>query len=69
MNDTLDRDVLQYTLNWASTNGYSVSGSQILIELLPISREHSNIEERERALHAAAQQLVSGQAELATSSR
>lgn len=69
MNDTLDRDVLQYTLNWASKNGYSVSGSQILIELLPISRQFSNIDERERALHAAAQQLVSGEAELATSSR
>jgi hypothetical protein len=69
MNDTLDRDVLQYTLNWASLNGYRVSSSQILIELLPICRGYDDLEERDRALHIAAQRIVAGQTELATSSR
>lgn len=68
MNDTLDRDVLRYTLNWASSNGYPISGSQVLIELLPITREYSDLTEREMALHTAAQRVVSRQAELATSS-
>jgi hypothetical protein len=69
MNDTLDRDVLQYTLNWASTNGYPVSGSQVLTELLPVSREHSDLEDRDRALHAAARRISAGHGDLATSTR
>jgi hypothetical protein len=69
MNDTLDRDALQYVLNWASIHGYRVSSSQILIELLPICREYGDLDERDLALHTAAQRVVDGQIELATSAR
>lgn len=67
MNDTHDRDALRFTLNWASTHDYAISGSQALLELLPITRRHDDVAEREQALHAAAQRLTSLESELVTS--
>ncbi|HEY9312360.1 hypothetical protein [Williamsia sp.] len=57
MNDTHDRDALRYTLDWVSNNSYPLSGSQILIGLLPITREFSDLPQREQALHDAARRL------------
>lgn len=63
MNDTHDRDALRFTLNWASTHDYAISGSQALLELLPITREYDDLAQRDLALHAAAQRIA-GRSEL-----
>lgn len=58
MNDSHDRDALRFTLDWASSHDYAISGSQVLLELLPITREHDDLTERDLALHAAARRLA-----------
>jgi|GEM_PF-5701311 len=64
MNDTGDRDALRYTLDWVSANNYPVSGSQVLMNLLPVTREHRDLTQRERALHATAQRICATSAAL-----
>lgn len=57
MNDSHDRDALRFTLGWASTHGYGISGSQVLLELLPITRRYDDLTQRDEALHAAARRI------------
>lgn len=68
MNDTHDRDALRFTLGWASTHDYAISGSQVLLELLPITRAHDDLTERELALHAAARRIA-GRSDLVSAGR
>ncbi|PXW33682.1 hypothetical protein [Nocardia sp. 348MFTsu5.1] len=60
MNDTRDRDALRYTLDWVSSNHYPLSGSDVLIALLPITRQISDLSQREQALHDAARRISIG---------
>ncbi|PYE21099.1 hypothetical protein DFR67_101497 [Williamsia limnetica] len=66
MNDSHDRDALRFTLGWVSTHDYAVSGSQVLLELLPITRTHTDIVEREEALHRAARRITAADQVLAS---
>ena len=64
VNDTGDRDALRYTLDWVSTNNYPMSGSQVLIQLLPITREYRDLAQREQALHTVARRICATSAVL-----
>ncbi len=66
MNDSHDRDALRFTLGWVSTHDYAISGSQVLLELLPITRRHADLVEREDALHHAARRITGADQVLAT---
>lgn len=35
---TMDRDALQFTLEWVTTNNLPISGAEVITDLLPISR-------------------------------
>ncbi|GAB2672815.1 hypothetical protein GCM10027169_38420 [Gordonia jinhuaensis] len=57
MNDTLDRDILQFTLDWATANDVSVTGTEVVTQLLPITRRYSDIAERDQALREAVRRI------------
>ncbi|MGV9713342.1 hypothetical protein ACWDTI_22080 [Gordonia sp. NPDC003424] len=50
---TADRDALQFTLEWVKTNGFTVSGTDVVTELLPITRHVDDVVDREAQLLAA----------------
>jgi hypothetical protein len=62
-----DRDVLQYTLDWASSNHYAITPAQILTELISVARRQADPADRDTAMHRAAQRLEARENELALS--
>ncbi|MCH5645597.1 MULTISPECIES: hypothetical protein [unclassified Gordonia (in: high G+C Gram-positive bacteria)] len=56
---TADRDALQFTLEWVKTNGFAVSGTDVVTELLPITRHVDDIVDREDRLRAAVARVES----------
>ncbi|WP_068274410.1 hypothetical protein [Aldersonia kunmingensis] len=62
-----DRDVLEYTLDWASSNHYAITTAQILTELISVARRHINPFDRDAAMHTAAARLEARANELALS--
>lgn len=62
-----DRDVLEYTLDWTSSNHYAITPAQILTELVSVARRHRDPVERDAAMHAAAQRIEARENELALS--
>lgn len=57
VNNTLDRDILQYTLDWVSAHDVSVTGTEVITGLLPITRRYVDPAERHEALLDAARQI------------
>lgn len=62
-----DRDVLEYTLDWASTNHYAITPAQILTELISVARHHDDPIDRDAAMHRAAARLEARENDLALS--
>ncbi|MFW0794537.1 hypothetical protein AAFP30_12045 [Gordonia sp. CPCC 205515] len=56
---TADRAALQFTLEWVKAHGFSVSGTDVVTELLPITRHVDDVADREAQLLAAVSRVES----------
>ncbi len=56
---TMDRDALQFTLEWVTSNNLRISGAEVITDLLPIARHIDDSVVREIELWEAVAKIES----------